>query len=85
VGTVSTYLDLDCNLAATASTLFTHRHTIRYRLDRITELAGLDIGKTDDREKLSLGLKAMRLLGHKVTAPSTEKPSRGGGRGAKKA
>jgi len=84
VGTVATYLDLDCNLAATASTLYTHRHTIRYRLDRITELAGLDIGKTDDREKLSLGLKAMRLLGHKVTAPSTEKPSRGGGRGAKK-
>lgn len=85
VTTVATYLDLDCNLAATAGTLYTHRHTIRYRLDRITELAGLDIGKTDDREKLSLGLKAMRLLGHTVTAPSREKPTHGtkAARGAK--
>lgn len=77
VGTVSTYLDLDCNLAATAATLYTHRHTIRYRLDRIAELAGLDIGKTDDREKLSLGLKAMRLLGRRVTPPNREKPAHG--------
>ncbi len=70
VGTLSTYLGHDCNLAATASTLYTHRHTVRYRLDRIAELSGLDIAKTDDREKLSLGLKAMRLLGRRVaTAP----------------
>ena len=34
VGTLSTYLGHDCNLAATASTLYTHRHTVRYRLDR---------------------------------------------------
>mgnify|MGYP003332396263 CR=1 FL=1 len=54
-----------------------HMDAIIAAVDRIAELAGLDIGKTDDREKLSLGLKAMRLLGHKVTAPSTEKPSRG--------
>lgn len=77
VGTVATYLDLDCNLAGTAQTLYTHRHTIRYRLDRIAELAGLDIGKTDDREKLSLGLKAMRLLGRRVAPPMREKPRHG--------
>ncbi len=70
VGTLSTYLGHDCNLAATASTLYTHRHTVRYRLDRIAELSGLDIAKTDDREKLSLGLKAMRLLGRRVATPA---------------
>ncbi len=75
VGTLSTYLGHDCNLAATASTLFTHRHTVRYRLDRIAELSGLDIAKTDDREKLSLGLKAMRLLGRRVSTPA-EKTTR---------
>ena len=80
VATLATYLELDCNLAATASTLFTHRHTVRYRLDRITELAGLDIGKTDDREKLSLGLKAMRLIGRKVPVPMAREA---GGRGRK--
>lgn len=76
VGTLSTYLGNDCNLAATASTLFTHRHTVRYRLDRIAELSGLDISKTDDREKLSLGLKAMRLLGRRVSTVH-ERPRRG--------
>ena len=75
--TLSTYLEHDCNLAATAGTLFTHRHTVRYRLDRIAELSGLDIAKTDDREKLSLGLKAMRLLGRRVAAPAAERPGRG--------
>ena len=79
VGTLSTYLGNDCNLAATASTLYTHRHTVRYRLDRIAELSGLDIAKTDDREKLSLGLKAMRLLGRRVAAV-TERPRRGAAR-----
>jgi sugar diacid utilization regulator len=79
VGTLSTYLGNDCNLAATASTLFTHRHTVRYRLDRIAELSGLEIGKTDDREKLSLGLKAMRLLGRRVSTVGERPPPRRAG------
>jgi DNA-binding PucR family transcriptional regulator len=77
VTTLATYLERDCNLAATAGQLYTHRHTVRYRLDRIAELSGLDIAKTDDREKLSLGLKAMRLLGRRVAAsPRDERPPR---------
>jgi sugar diacid utilization regulator len=76
VATLATYLELDGNLAATAATLYTHRHTVRYRLDRIAELSGLDVGKSDDREKLSLGLKAMRLLGKPVRTGPAEKPSR---------
>lgn len=73
VTTLATYLGNDCNLAATAGTLYTHRHTVRYRLDRIAELSGLDIGRTDDREKLSLGLKAMRLLGKRVVVVQDRK------------
>jgi sugar diacid utilization regulator len=63
VTTVETYLDADGNVAGTAQRLFTHRHTIRYRLERVRELTGLDVGSSDGREKLSLGLKAMRVLG----------------------
>ena len=77
VATLSTYLGHDCNLAATASTLYTHRHTVRYRLDRIAGLSGLDISKTDDREKLSLGLKAMRLLGRRVATAGEHLTRRG--------
>lgn len=77
VGTLATYLELDGNLAATAAKLYTHRHTVRYRLDRIAELANLDVGRSDDREKLSLGLKAMRLLGRTVrVGPATERNGR---------
>ena len=63
VQTVEAFLDADGNVAGTAQRLFTHRHTIRYRLERVRELSGLDVGSTDGREKLSLGLKAMRVLG----------------------
>jgi sugar diacid utilization regulator len=61
--TLETFLDADGNVAQTAQRLFTHRHTIRYRLDRVRELTGLDVGSTDGRERLGLGLKAMRVLG----------------------
>jgi sugar diacid utilization regulator len=63
VTTLETYLEADGNVAGTASKLFTHRHTIRYRLERVRDLTGLDVGSSDGREKLSLGLKAMRVLG----------------------
>src|SRR4051794_37918328 len=63
VATIEAYLDNDGNVAATAKQLFTHRHTIRYRLERAKELCGHDVSATAGREKLGLGLKAMRVLG----------------------
>ena len=42
----------------------------RSGLDAPMEELALDIAKTDDREKLSLGLKAMRLLGRRVAPPA---------------
>jgi sugar diacid utilization regulator len=63
VATIEAYLDNDGNVAATAKRLFTHRHTIRYRLERARELCGHDVSATEGREKLGLGLKAMRVLG----------------------
>jgi DNA-binding PucR family transcriptional regulator len=63
VRTLETFLDSDGNVAGTAQKLYTHRHTVRYRLERVKELTGLDVGSTDGREKLGLGLKAMKVLG----------------------
>ena len=63
VRTLETFLEADGNVAGTAQRLFTHRHTIYYRLERVRELSGLDVSSSDGREKLSLGLKAMRVLG----------------------
>src|SRR3954447_500365 len=79
VVTVEAFLDADGNVAGTAQRLFTHRHTIRYRLERVRELSGLDVGSTDGREKLSLGLKAMRVLGIAARGgPATEQGAGGG-------
>jgi sugar diacid utilization regulator len=66
--TLEAFLANDGSMAATHQQLFTHRHTIRYRLERVKELTGLDVNSTDGRERLGLGLKAMRVLG--VRAPS---------------
>ena len=63
VGTLEAFLEADGNVAGTAQRLFTHRHTIYYRLERVRELSGHDVSSSDGREKLSLGLKAMRVLG----------------------
>jgi sugar diacid utilization regulator len=63
VATVETYLDSDANVPATAKKMFTHRHTIRYRLERVRDLSGHDATATEGRERLGLGIKAMRVLG----------------------
>ena len=79
LGTLSTFLDCDANVNATAARLITHRHTIRYRFERVRELTGLDVQSTDGREKLSLGLKAMRVLGIAAPrGPATEPGAEGG-------
>lgn len=80
VATVAAFLDADGNVAATSQRLFTHRHTVRYRLDRVRELTQLDVGSSDGREKLSLGLKAMRVLGIATPGGPAREPGTGAGR-----
>jgi DNA-binding PucR family transcriptional regulator len=77
--TLETFLEADGNVAGTAQRLFTHRHTVYYRLERVRELSGLDVSSSDGREKLSLGLKSMRVLGIPSAAgPATEAGAAGG-------
>jgi len=71
VQTLITYLGNDASTVRTAGDLFAHRHTIRYRLDRVGELTGLDVDKSEDRERLTLGIKAMQLLGRVPDKPSS--------------
>ena len=79
VRTLEAFLEADGNVAGTAQRLFTHRHTIYYRLERVRELSGLDVSSSDGREKLSLGLKAMRVLGiSKAGGPALEAGAEGG-------
>jgi sugar diacid utilization regulator len=79
VRTLETFLEADGNVAGTAQRLFTHRHTIYYRLERVRELSGLDVSSSDGREKLSLGLKSMRVLGiSSAGGPASEQGAEAG-------
>jgi sugar diacid utilization regulator len=80
LATVETYLEHDGNVAATAQRLFTHRHTIRYRLERARDLCGHDVTSTEGREKLGLGLKAMRVLGIAAPIGPADEPGAKAGR-----
>ena len=68
LATLETYLAQECNMNATARAIYAHRHTVAYRLERILQLTGLDPTASEDRERLSLGLKAYRIV-----APSLPK------------
>jgi DNA-binding PucR family transcriptional regulator len=79
VRTLEAFLEADGNVAGTAQRLFTHRHTIYYRLERVRELSSHDVSSSDGREKLSLGLKAMRVLGiSSADGPASEAGAEGG-------
>ena len=62
VSTLEAYLANDCNMNATARAIYAHRHTVAYRLERVKELTGLDPAAVEDRERLGLGLKALRIV-----------------------
>jgi DNA-binding PucR family transcriptional regulator len=62
IRTLEAYLEANCNMNATATAIFAHRHTVAYRLDRIRDLTGLDPMLSDHRERLGLGLKVHRIV-----------------------
>lgn len=64
VRTLSAYLDRSGAVAEIAAELGTHRNTIRYRLDQITALTGLDPRITHDAVQWWLALAARRVTGH---------------------
>ena len=80
VRTLETFLDNNGNVARTAERLFTHRHTIRYRLDACRELTGLDVSSTDGRERLVTGAEGDARAGHRArrAAPPSERGAEAG-------
>jgi purine catabolism regulator len=50
------------NVSQAAESLFLHRNSLLYRLERIGEISGLDLNDADDRFSLQLALKLRPLL-----------------------
>lgn len=55
--TLQAYLRYDCDLTATADFFGHHKNTVRYRLDKIHELTGLDYKRFSHLEQLSAATK----------------------------
>lgn len=62
VQTLAVFFKHDESLTQTAAELYAHRHTVRYRLEKIAEITGLSVFQTEHKERLGLGLKARSLL-----------------------
>jgi purine catabolism regulator len=61
VKTVEAYFDHHGNISQTAESLFVHRNTLLYRLDRIQDLTGLNLDQANMRLALHLSLKLWQL------------------------
>jgi purine catabolism regulator len=69
-GTVEEYLAHDCNLQRTAAAMFVHAKTVRYRLDKVQAIAGLDFALQRDRFEAQLAISILRSLElQEVAAP----------------
>jgi sugar diacid utilization regulator len=62
VRTLSHFLECGGNYDRTASALLIHRSTLRYRLGRMREITGFDLGDVDVRLNLHVATRAWRVL-----------------------
>jgi len=62
IRTLSGFFESNGNLAKAANDLDIHRNTLVYRLDRISDLTGLDMDDSDNRLILHLALKIQRVM-----------------------
>ena len=60
--TLKAYVECNGNAAEVAELLHVHKHTVRYRLRRVTELTGLDVTKFEDAAQLYLAVRATDLI-----------------------
>jgi DNA-binding PucR family transcriptional regulator len=63
VATLWQYYESGGNYDATARALTIHRSTLRYRLGRIRDLTGHDLGAVESRLNLHVASRAWRILG----------------------
>ncbi len=62
VATLARFFECGGSYDATAATLFIHRSTLKYRLQRIREISGYDLNHPDTRFNLQLACRAWETL-----------------------
>jgi purine catabolism regulator len=62
IKTLEVYFEHNGNLSQAAEALFIHRNTLTYRMERISEVTGLDLDHTETRLALQLALRIHHML-----------------------
>ncbi len=62
IKTLEAFFNCHGNLSQTAESLIVHRNTLLYRMNRINEIAGIDLSRPETRLALHLALTIRRLL-----------------------
>jgi carbohydrate diacid regulator len=68
IQTLEAFFNLDMSLTRTADSLGIHRNTLVYRLDRITEMLGLDPRQFDDAVQIKLAILFTRFVENEYAA-----------------
>ncbi len=66
VRTLRGFFDADCSQRLAAERLFIHHKTLRYRLERIKQLTGLDLARHEDRMRADFALRLLQINGAAV-------------------
>jgi sugar diacid utilization regulator/GAF domain-containing protein len=61
VRTLRAFFDADCVQRLAAERLFIHHKTLRYRLEQIKQLTGLDLNRHEDRMRADFALRLLQL------------------------
>jgi purine catabolism regulator len=64
IQTLESYFKHNGNLSQAADALFIHRNTLIYRMERIAEITGVDLDKTETRLAVQLALHIHRMGDH---------------------
>jgi len=65
IHTLEVFFEHNANFTQTAEALFIHRNTLIYRMERISEITGLDLNMPETRLAVQLALHIHRMLGTK--------------------
>ena len=72
VRTLRAYFDADCSQRLAAERLFVHHKTLRYRLERIRQLTGLDLARHEDRMRADFALRLLQVNQGATAEPGEE-------------
>lgn len=59
--TLAVYYECGGNIDKAAEKMFTHKNTVKYRLNRLQEKTGLDLKRPDDNFQLYMAILSMRM------------------------